>query len=961
MRQSLFILFIIFYTATSVAQTPYSIHLNQNNGLPSNAVYDVLQDSRGFIWLASNDGLTRYDGFEYKTYKSDEQTSFPGSCIKEDKFGRIWYENFDGFLYYVQHDSLVAFNNKATVGFIPFVITSTHLFLMQIDGVECYNLISLKKEKFIPVKLANSLHCSELNDQFYFIDDGTLFTINAQLELKSNLIFKDDAKITYQLYPALNELIVVSKLNDFKQLYRINSSLQLVDSVNISAVQLIQGIDFLDNNYWIHTPTGSYVYGKETGKLSTTYFSETTISNVLKDRQDNYWFTSPAEGIFLVPNITNQLFSLKNYSANRISATANGYVVGTKKGELISISADLKQTKLAHKSLENAEIYYLFNDSIQKTFYYSSKGFTTLKNNLQTEETNNLAIKEMCSIDEKYYAIASSGFCGLMLKPNYNKAITSSWDSIFKKNINPNSKNVAPFLESIRGKSVSYNTSTQTIYTATNVGLFKQNSIGIEEIKHKGNSFLASKVICFNNQLFTKSNKGNLYRIINDTDFELLNERLGFNDFDIKFLKEFENKLVIVGSNAIQILDMNNLTAFKVNLNVISNEIRDVLLNQNNLLVLTFNGILTIDINQKLEQKQTPVFIVNWLEVNECFYSTNNLPKLNYNQNSISINFSLLDFGSNEAEQVWYKINDGDWIPISNETRTLAFPSLAPDNYIIQFKHGNEICSESIQFEILPPFWKRWWFLLLSFLVIAASAYAYYKYQISLLFKQVKLLREKVQLEQNLSKSILKSIKSQMNPHFFYNALNTIQAYIFTNDKEKANNYLAKFSKLTRLILEQSEKETISLAEEIDALTLYLELEKMRFVDGFEYTIELKNCSNKENIEFPPMIIQPYVENAVKHGLLHKEQDRKLSIVFEENKHHLIVTIEDNGIGRKRSEELNKIKKEKYQSFSSQANEKRLEILNKGKLNKVGVDIIDKMNTDESSLGTKVILSIPIN
>ena len=133
----------------------------------------------------------------------------------------------------------------------------------------------------------------------------------------------------------------------------------------------------------------------------------------------------------------------------------------------------------------------------------------------------------------------------------------------------------------------------------------------------------------------------------------------------------------------------------------------------------------------------------------------------------------------------------------------------------------------------------------------------------------------------------------------------------------------------------------------------------MRFKEEFEYTIEHKTDTHKDNIEFPPMLIQPYVENAIKHGLLHKESDRKLFILFEEITNHLVITIDDNGIGRKRSEELNKIKNNKYQSFSTQANEKRLEILNHTN-DKIAVKIIDKNDTNGQSKGTKVILTIPI-
>lgn len=256
--------------------------------------------------------------------------------------------------------------------------------------------------------------------------------------------------------------------------------------------------------------------------------------------------------------------------------------------------------------------------------------------------------------------------------------------------------------------------------------------------------------------------------------------------------------------------------------------------------------------------------------------------------------------------------------------------------------------------------------MLICFLMAMLVGFIYYRWQLNILRNKNKLLedknnllQEKIQLESNLNKSVLKTIKAQMNPHFFYNALNTIQAYIFTNDKTKANNYLAKFSKLTRVILEQSEKESISLGDEIESLTLYLELEKMRFNADFEYSIELKTVTHKDSIEFPPMLIQPYIENAIKHGLLHKEDDKRLTILFEEKNTHLIITIDDNGIGRKRAQELNKIKNEKYQSFSTQANEKRLEILNEQN-DKIAVKVIDKIDETGKAIGTKVILTIPI-
>lgn len=197
-----------------------------------------------------------------------------------------------------------------------------------------------------------------------------------------------------------------------------------------------------------------------------------------------------------------------------------------------------------------------------------------------------------------------------------------------------------------------------------------------------------------------------------------------------------------------------------------------------------------------------------------------------------------------------------------------------------------------------------------------------------------------------------------MNPHFLFNALNTIQSYIITEDKEKASNYLSKFSKLTRKILDMSDKETILLQEEIDALILYVELEKMRF-DDLNFTIEFEKDIVANELLIPSMIIQPYVENAIKHGLLHKKGDKQLFIKVRKTSDYLMIQIEDNGIGRKHSEIINRNKSDNHRSFASNANLKRIELLNAEK-NEIGVEYADKLCNDGESAGTIVNIKLPI-
>ncbi|MCH7525475.1 MAG: histidine kinase [Bacteroidetes bacterium] len=217
------------------------------------------------------------------------------------------------------------------------------------------------------------------------------------------------------------------------------------------------------------------------------------------------------------------------------------------------------------------------------------------------------------------------------------------------------------------------------------------------------------------------------------------------------------------------------------------------------------------------------------------------------------------------------------------------------------------------------------------------------------------------ELEKQYKNSELKALKAQMNPHFIFNALNSIQEYILLNQKNLASDYLGKFADLIRNYLHYSDTGLISIAEEVKNLNLYLELEKLRFEDDLSYTITLDNTINSDTSYIPTMIVQPYIENALKHGLLHKKTDRNLKITIAKVSDELVKCIvEDNGVGRKKSKEINKKNSSKHKSFALKATSERLELLNFGKDKKIGVVIEYVLNSNDEVEGTKVILTIPV-
>ncbi|MBS7786205.1 tetratricopeptide repeat protein [Flavobacterium sp. CYK-55] len=232
------------------------------------------------------------------------------------------------------------------------------------------------------------------------------------------------------------------------------------------------------------------------------------------------------------------------------------------------------------------------------------------------------------------------------------------------------------------------------------------------------------------------------------------------------------------------------------------------------------------------------------------------------------------------------------------------------------------------------------------------------KKQNELLKVQLEETQKTLEAEKKSVQSELKALRSQMNPHFIFNALNSIQEQFMYGDRVLANEQMGNFTTLTRQILDISRKKYISMATEVDVLTKYLELEKMRFADDFSYEITLTDEVDEDYHQIPPMLVQPLVENSIKHGLLHKSGPKKVTICFDydEAENTLICTVEDNGIGREKALAIKESNTRTHQSFATQATEQTLELL-EGEKSTLHYD--DLIQAGES-VGTRVTLKISL-
>ncbi|WP_020600742.1 sensor histidine kinase [Spirosoma panaciterrae] len=226
--------------------------------------------------------------------------------------------------------------------------------------------------------------------------------------------------------------------------------------------------------------------------------------------------------------------------------------------------------------------------------------------------------------------------------------------------------------------------------------------------------------------------------------------------------------------------------------------------------------------------------------------------------------------------------------------------------------------------------------------------------------EQVEAELENEKLQQQMSAVQMKALRSQMNPHFLYNSLNAIRLFVLQNDSDNADKFLVKFSRLMRLILENSRQEWVTLASELEQLELYLELEQLRFDNKFEFSVETDAAIAQESVSIPPMIIQPYIENSILHGIAHKLDRGHIRVSVRQNGDSLQCIVDDDGVGRRKAAELKSKTVSSHKSVGLKVTEERLQLISQQTGKQSAVTIIDKADEAHQPIGTIVDIQLPL-
>ncbi len=323
-----------------------------------------------------------------------------------------------------------------------------------------------------------------------------------------------------------------------------------------------------------------------------------------------------------------------------------------------------------------------------------------------------------------------------------------------------------------------------------------------------------------------------------------------------------------------------------------------------------------------------------------------------------------LDYSAPKNIQYAYKLEGFDtaWQYVGNQ-RSATFTNLNPGNYTFRVKatNGDGVWGSNeavLHMTVLSPWWRTGWFMGLVLLTLSALGFAFYSYRIW-------QIKEKEAIKTSLNKRItevkMEALRSQMNPHFIFNALTSINLFILKNDTETASYYLNKFSKLMRDVLDHSRSELISVEEEINTLKLYVDIEKMRFKDNFNFILDIQPTANVADIKIPPLIIQPYVENAIWHGLKHKKDGKGvLKIAVFEEADYLHIVVEDNGIGRAKVMEQKKASTTQHKSHGLNVTEERIRFFNETMAAQASIETIDLKDNQHNAIGTQINFKIKI-
>jgi ligand-binding sensor domain-containing protein/two-component sensor histidine kinase len=944
-------LFAAFYTQ---AQNFNYVNYDTREGLAGSTVYDMCQDKDGFMWFATENGLSRFDGTSFKNFTVKD--GLPDNEVLKvfaDSKGRLWIGTFNKELCYYYNGKIYNRNNDTLLlklkfrGYAAAIAedkngrlafsdwTDKLLFLDWTDSERKVSELMFSSK----VSVSSFMGCT---GKVFMIGDGTnvylyqnnvlsffcpMTEMNGSVNEKKpffNSFTSCDGKIKKYILQKQNYIVTSSNASNYLKFCCTYDGAWEVDTVK--------------NEWSVH-----YLKGKK-------------VTKAMADDERNLWFSTSGEGVYKLPSqdiktikfpeialtTNNEVFSLVKYNNKILAGLNHGQAAFFSNGEytVTNFSGDPPNIFRPQTNRLNTSVILADNKIV-----IGFDKFVLLTDGKRKIYNYIYPIKSVAAINNDSI-LAGTSSSVFILRQTDLKIIDTIWRERCTKVFYHSGKYYIGTLNGLYevNKDKSYNYLGNIHHSLT-------RRITDIKVSQNGDLWVATADLGI---VALKNNK--VTAVIKDTN------GLSSNICKVLFM---QNNYLWVGTNkGLNKINLSNtnysITKYSVSDGLPSDIVNAVYAEGEKVYVGSPNGLTILDEGKVSLFSICRLKMMNIVAGGKDFDSTNN--SLSYKNSSIRFNYTAVSLKSAGDIIYNYRLIGVSDIWNQTEQTTLSYPSLPSGNYELQLyavnKFGVVSKTLTVRFSVSTPFWKAWWFYsLLIVFVIALTGWLVNARN----KKYNKKLKEANTQQKQFAALEQQALQAQMNPHFIFNCLNGIQQYILTGNKEKANEYLTGFARLIRQTLDNSGMKTITLQQEAKYLTEYLEMEKMRAAGTFSYSVFIDEKASAANTEIPSMLLQPYVENALRHGLRYKTDGTgKVNVSFTRHNNDLLCTVKDNGVGRKHAAEIKSRQHIEYQSKGMTLTERRIDLLNKINDIKMQVVVNDLVDENNKPAGTEVIIKIPI-
>lgn len=945
------------------AQTTQTIVYTTKEGLPSNSIYRTLLDKQGFLWIATDIGLSRFDGKIFKTYTTGH--GLPDNEIVDlllDSAGIIWAIPFgkSPAYYNLQRDR---FENESSDQEIKKIdLGNTHSAnVLQKGGVAFgtnkRNLFIYKNKKTTAYKIEGGMKIPppikiyelEKNqyllvcaDSFRYLRHDKLITGPAIGETSSQWC----ERVGNVLYIAQKNTILKIVIGPNGQL-QVNRQQHYPFDIRILGFTGKQPTITSVNDI-------TYLLHPQTLELSESISSGANVRNVLQDNHGNRWLSTKESGLIKIQQKRISTFSalpLLQQNFNTLVKQGNYIIAGNNKGEIYSYDGLYGIVKTSLNNATNSDTWVREILIFTKGLYIATQTGSYIFNHNGTHikqiflgGINNRSSKAAWLMND---SILFAGTHAMAYKMKTGTFLPV--DSMRKRVV------------SIAGDNSGY------IYIGSNDGLYRweADSLFFFGRTRKGLTYKIN-TMCSTPDGFMFIGPGS------DSLFVLKEKKLvsvlSLGDIipgnTCKSLYCNKAGEVWLGTNKglnrlrYQLNTKHELsfsnTFFSIADGLSGEQVNDIFITNDTVYVATNGGISFLPTSMQPPITDITTFITR-ITINAKDTGVVASYTLPYDKDDITIEFSAVDL-TGYYPVFQYSINGGTWFKL--ERNVIELRKLAAGKSIVRIRALKRDGTASAQvamvsFYIRTAFWKSglFWALFLLGMFVVSTFLLQQRNK-----RKQKAIVEKVLTEKKLSELEMQALKAQINPHFVFNCLNSIKGFIFDKDFKQADKYLDKFSELLRSTLDNSSSALISLQDEIKYLDNYLQLEKLRFDDKFDYFVTIEDTIAPSDIYVPAMLLQPYVENAIRHGIRHlKSRKGNININVKKEAKMLLCEIDDNGIGMEKAMALRNKTHIEYQSRGMQLSKRRAELYD------IAQTVIHKRNDDGSASGTTILLKIPFD